>query len=94
MGFIFFLLTLFVLILFIGFSILGNILRVLLGLGKRNQGQQQRTYTRTHTQSQWDNAQQTSSQANARQRTTAPSGSKKKIFADDEGEYVDFEEVQ
>lgn len=84
-GFLGFLLILFLLIVFIGLSIVGNVLRMLFGFGRRNspykqqpQAEETREYTETFSSSQ--------------SRTSSPKN-KKKIFGDDEGEYVDFEEV-
>lgn len=84
-GFLGFLLILFLLIIFIGFSILGSILRTLFGLGKRNP-------TRTYT----DYGQRQEESTTSSQKTSRVSSSehKKKIFDDDEGEYVDYEEVK
>lgn len=99
-GFLGFLLILFLLIVFIGFAILGNILRVLFGFGKRNTHYQNRTYThqepKTYTQNQTSDedesfAETSSSSSHKRSR---PFGNKRKIFDDDEGEYVDYEEVK
>lgn len=95
-GFLGFLLILFLLILFIGFSILGNILRVLFGFGKHNT-YQNRTYTRqgenTYNQNQTNDYSGTSSSSSSQKRPRS-SENKKKTFDDDEGEYVDFEEVK
>lgn len=102
-GFFGFLLVLFLLILFIGFAILGNIMRVLFGLGRRNTtNQQNRTYTHqsqnTYQQSnQTDNgtedyAETSSSASEKHSRSSA--GQKRKIFDDEDGEYVDYEEVK
>ena len=75
-GFLGFLLIIFLLIIFIGFTILGNILRVLFGIGKRPPYQNR---TSTHQK---------------QNRHSHSSGNRKKIFDDDEGEYVDYEEVK
>lgn len=77
-GFLGFLLLFLLLIIFIGFFILGNILRALFGIGRR-------TPTHYHGDPSQDDA------------TASPDGSstkKKKIFGDDEGEYVDYEEIK
>ena len=94
------LLVLFLLIVFIGFAILGNILRVLFGIGKRTPNYQNRTYTHqkqnTYTQNQTndenENFAETSSSSS--HKRSHSSGDRKKIFDDDEGEYVDYEEVK
>lgn len=99
-GFLGFLLILFLLIVFIGFSILGNILRVLFGFGKRNTNNQNRTFTYTnqktdHTSDNQSNDDTESySESSSSQKHHQSSGKKKKIFDDDEGEYVDYEEVK
>ena len=84
---------------FIGFTILGNILRVLFGIGKHppyqnrtSTHQKQNTYTQTQTNDENENfAEFSSSSSN---RHSHSSGNRKKIFDDDEGEYVDYEEVK
>ena len=89
----------FLLIIFIGFTILGNILRVLFGIGKHppyqnrtSTHQKQNTYTQTQTNDENENfAEFSSSSSN---RHSHSSGNRKKIFDDDEGEYVDYEEVK
>lgn len=99
-GFLGFLLILFLLIVFIGFSILGNILRILFGFGKRNTHYQDRTYTdsrqNTYRQHQSDEEEEsyTETSSSSSHRRSHPSGNRKKIFDDDEGEYVDYEEVK
>lgn len=98
-GFLGFLLILFLLILFIGFSILGNILRVLFGFGKRNT-YQNRTYTRqgenTYNQNQTndENENFAENSSSSSHKHSHSSRDRKKIFDDDEGEYVDYEEVK
>jgi hypothetical protein len=89
----------FLLIIFLGFTILGNILRVLFGIGKHppyqnrtSTHQKQNTYTQTQTNDENENfAEFSSSSSN---RHSHSSGNRKKIFDDDEGEYVDYEEVK
>ena len=88
LGFIFFFILI---VLLIGFIILWRIVNTFLGLGKRmtgtansnTQGQQRTAYQRT------ENTEKSSSQS-----TTSNSADKKKVFADDEGEYVEFEEIK
>ena len=97
-GFLSFLLVLFLLIIFIGFTILCSILR-LFGMGKftfnyqRNTSTnpKQNTYTQNQTNDKHENIENSSSSSN---RPSHSSGSRKKIFDDDEGEYVDYEEVK
>lgn len=99
-GFLGFLLILFLLIVFIGFAILGNIFRVLFGFGRRNTHYQDRTYTdqrqNTYHQSEGNESEESYTQADSSSsgKRTRPAGNKKKIFDDDEGEYVDYEEVK
>lgn len=99
-GFLGFLLILFLLIVFIGFSILGNIFRVLFGFGRRNTHYQDRTYTdsrqNTYRQHQSDEEEESYTEASSSSsgKRGRSSGNKKKIFDDDEGEYVDYEEVK
>ena len=101
-GFLGFLLFIFVLIVLIGFTILGNILRVLFGFGRRGThyqdhtytDQRQNTYSRTESRHEENYTEDSSSSSSSSQKRPKPSGSKKKIFDDDEGEYVDYEEVK
>lgn len=69
---------LFIIVIFIvvlGLSIVGSILRVLFGFGKRSSSTQQTT-----------NREETEEQQKEQSKH-------KKLFGEDEGEYVDFEEV-
>lgn len=84
-GFLGFLLILFLLIIFIGFSILGSILRMLFGFGRRNSPYKQQTQTD-------ETREYTETYSSSQSRPSSPKN-KKKIFGDDEGEYVDYEEV-
>ena len=97
-GFLGFLLILFLLIVFIGFAILGNILRVLFGVGKRTPNYQSRTYTHqkqnTYTQNQTNNENEEFVETSSSHKHPHSPEGRKKIFGDDEGEYVDFEEVR
>lgn len=90
-GFLGFLLILFLLIIFIGFSILGSILS-LFGLGKYTFHYQSHTYTREKTNDEEGDFAETSSSSSHKHPHST--GGRKKIFTDDEGEYVDFEEVK
>ena len=80
-GFLGFLLIIFLLIVFIGFTILGNILRVLFGIGKRPPYQA-------------NDENENFAESSSSNRRSHSSGNRKKIFDDDEGEYVDYEEVK
>ena len=97
-GFLGFLLIIFLLIVFIGFTILGNILRVLFRIAnvpyqnRTSTHQKQNTYAQTQTNDENENfAEFSSSSSN---RHSHSSGNRKKIFDDDDGEYVDYEEVK
>ena len=96
-GFLGFLLIIFPLIVFIGFTILGNILRVLFGIGKRPP-YQNRTSTHqkqnTYTQNQANDENENFAESSSSNRRSHSSGNRKKIFDEDEGEYVDYEEVK
>ena len=87
----------FLLIVFIGFTILGNILRVLFGIGKRPP-YQNRTSTHqkqnTYTQNQANDENENFAESSSSNRRSHSSGNRKKIFDEDEGEYVDYEEVK
>ena len=96
LGFIFFFILI---ILLIGFVILWRIVNTFLGIGKRmsggtnphTQGQQRTTYQRTNYQQNENSADSSRSQSSASSSST---NEKKKVFGDDEGEYVDFEEIK
>lgn len=85
-AFLGFIVILVILIVFIALTFLGNILRSIFGLGKRTPKHFYGEKTNTTSETGSD---QTYSQS-----TSTPSGNKKKIFTEDEGEYVEFEEVQ
>ena len=90
LGFIFFFVLI---ILLIGFVILWRIVNTFLGVGKRmaggtnpnTQNQKRTTYQRTDSSASGERSQSTGSSA---------SGEKKKVFDNDEGEYVEFEEIK
>jgi hypothetical protein len=63
-------------------SLLGNIVRMIFGLGKR---------TPKEFNGQNNNDYRTDEQTNDSNNSTT---GKKKIFGDDEGEYVEFEEIK
>ncbi|MDR0973645.1 MAG: DUF4834 family protein [Prevotellaceae bacterium] len=78
MGFIFFLMILFFTVLFLGLTVVGNILRIvgrMFGFGQQRQttGDARQTY-QPHD-------------------TNEHAAERKKIFDKEEGEYVDFEEI-
>lgn len=80
LGFIFFFVLI---IIFFGLIIIGGVLRALFGFGKRNSSTRStsngKAYNSTHTHKK-GNAQDTPK--------------RKRLFDDDEGEYVEFEEVE
>ena len=84
-GFLGFIFILIVFIVFIVLAFLGNIVRSIFGLGKR---------APKHFYGEKASSTQTDNSRNSTQATSSSSNGKKKIFSDDEGEYVEFEEVQ
>ena len=76
-GFLGFILVFILLIVLVVIAFLGNLVRAIFGLGKRAPKQ-------FHGETQQTSQQQTTSSSNT---------AKKKIFAEDEGEYVEYEEV-
>ncbi len=81
LGFLFLIL---IAILFIGLSIIGTVLRSIFGLGgRRSSG--------TYRNENGNNQSASSHEETARKETTNP---RKKLFSQDEGEYVDFEEIK
>lgn len=85
-GFLGFILILIIFIVLIVIAFLGNIVRSIFGWGKR---------TPKHFYDERTSSNNTESNHTSAQ-STSPSSSngKKKIFGDDEGEYVEFEEVK
>lgn len=84
-GFLGFILVLVLVIILFAFAVLGNLVRFILGIGKRTPQSSSSTY-RSSTQT---NEQPYTSQESRTQSTHG----KKKIFGEDEGEYVEFEEI-
>jgi hypothetical protein len=76
-GFLGFILIFILLIVFVVIALLGNLVRAIFGFGKRTPKPFQ------------GEPHQTSQQ----QATSSSNSTKKKIFAEDEGEYVEYEEV-
>lgn len=97
-GFLGFLLILFLLIIIIGFTIVGNVLRLIFGFGRRSGTAQNRTYTnqrqKTYNASDDTTSSESHHSSSSSQTHSNASGNKKKIFDEDEGEYVDYEEVK
>lgn len=83
LGFIFIII---IIVLIFGLSIIGGILRLLFGTGKRRPQEHKQPYSNTGSSN--------GGTYNERESTQQASGnSRKKIFDKDEGEYVEFEEV-
>lgn len=85
-GFLGIILVFILFIVLIAIVILGNFIRAIFGFGKRAT----KVFTgektsSTHSENTYYSTQST--------QTSDSSSNKKKIFADDEGEYVEFEEV-
>ena len=76
-GFLGFILIFILLIVFVVIALLGNLVRAIFGFGKRTP---KPFKGETHQTSQ-------------QQATSSSNSTKKKIFAEDEGEYVEYEEV-
>ena len=79
-----FILILILFILLIGFALIGNLIRFIFGMGRRAP---KHYYGQTNHDNQTGNTYSSTTSSN----NGTP---KKKIFDDDEGEYVEFEEVQ
>lgn len=82
-----FFLIVIVIVFVIGFSLISGILRLLFGFGRKQHYYSGRKNGSPRDDSQNNNTHQSSSGYN-------DPTSRKKIFGDDEGEYVDFEEVK
>lgn len=89
-GFFGFILIIFIVIIFIGLSIVGNIIRLFF---KVTRGKSSKEKKQTYTKSEDYESYQDSNQSHKSHNKSAP-GHKRKIFGDDEGEYVDFTEVK
>lgn len=74
-----------IVILVLGLSLVGNIVRIL--FGGRHKRQRVEDINRHYTSSNYEND-------DTRASREQPPTTRKKIFDDDEGEYVDFEEVK
>lgn len=79
-GFLGFILMFILMIVLVGVVFIFNIIRTIFGLGRR-------------TLKRYDFSQQTSGNGGGGTQSTA-SYNKKKIFGNDEGEYVEYEEVE
>ena len=83
-GFLGFILILIIVIVLIVIAFLGNIVRSIFGWGKR---------APKHFYGEKTSTSETGSNYTSTQNSSSSNG-KKKIFSDDEGEYVEFEEVK
>ena len=83
-GFLGFILILIIFIVLIVIAFLGNIVRSIFGWGRR---------APKHYYGEKTSTSETESTHTSTQSTSSSNG-KKKIFSDDEGEYVEFEEVK
>ncbi|MBQ8241226.1 MAG: DUF4834 family protein [Bacteroides sp.] len=85
-GFLGFILFFILVIVLLVFALLGNLVRAIFGLGRRAP---KHYYGETNTSSQEEQS-YSSNQSHQASSTI----SKKKIFTEDEGEYVEYEEVK
>lgn len=86
-GFLGFILILILFIILIVIAFLGNILQSIFGLGRRAP---KHFHGDKHSSAQTGDSYSSSQQT----QSATPNNGKKKIFTEDEGEYVEFEEVQ
>lgn len=95
-----FLFIIIVVILVIGLSIIGTVLRSIFGLGGKRRtpsGSYQNgngSYQSTRSYSSPNNQQQSSSSHEDAKTSGNDAKKHKKVFAKDEGEYIDFEEIK
>lgn len=89
LGFIFIII---IAVFIIGVSIIGSILRAIFGFGRRSNSNTY-TYT-TSNEKQQQNSQEKKNEEESRVEENIYPRKHKKIFAKDEGEYVDFEEIK
>lgn len=85
-----FLFIIFIVILVVGLTIVGSVLRAIFGFGRRRPASSKDTTYRTN-QAGNRQTRESSSEETIKEQTDAKH---KKIFTKDEGEYVDFEEVK
>ena len=91
LGFIFFFILI---ILVIGLAILSKVIRTVLGVGRRMKGDESTRYKRSGSASQDFAQSQNTTHENTRSNNTSEGRRKGKVFDEDEGEYVDFEEIK
>lgn len=80
LGFVFFIVLI---IIFFGLTVISRVLGVLFGFGRRNSSARSASSNNT-----------SDSAYNNKKRNADSTPKRKKLFDDDEGEYVDFEEVK
>lgn len=88
-----FLFLIFIVILVVGLTIVGSVLRTIFGFGRRRPASPRSTHTHTYRTSHTE-SQHTSANNDEEIRKEQTDIKHKKIFTKDEGEYVDFEEVK
>ena len=81
-------------ILVIGLAILSKVIRTVLGVGRRMKGDESTRYNRSGSASQDFAQSQNTTHENTRSNNTSEGRRKGKVFDEDEGEYVDFEEIK
>ena len=86
-----FLFIIFIVILVVGLTIVGSVLRAIFGFGRRRPASSKGTQTHTYRTTHAENRQASDSEETIKEQADAKH---KKIFTKDEGEYVDFEEVK
>ena len=97
LGFLFIIL---IAILFIGLSIIGTVIRSVFGLGGRRSSNTYRNENRNYQSGKgysFNDKQQSASsheEAAHKEKTSPHSNPRKKLFSQDEGEYVEFEEIK
>ncbi|WP_300704288.1 DUF4834 family protein [Bacteroides sp.] len=87
-----FLFIIIIAILIIGLSIIGTVLRSIFGLKKRHSSFSSGGYSSYNSTKQSGSPRQQETEETAEEK--AHSNKRKKLFSEDEGEYVDFEEVK
>lgn len=88
-----FILIIIIAVFIIGVSIIGSILRAVFGFGRRSTSNTH-TYTTASERQQQQNSQKREEEEENITENDFQSRRHKKIFAKDEGEYVDFEEIK
>ena len=81
-------------VIIIGLALVGSVLRAIFGLGKRSSASGSRSQNSTHSNSGQRYYRPT--QANDKEEIITDTGANKhkKLFDDNEGEYVDYEEIK